>query len=554
MAEYYTYKKQVAIKPGERLGFTPGRGYYAIPAPAPAKISAAAKPAPTEELGGLTATQAEQVAGSYGLTTTTSSDKGSQTSTTMSSPASTSKAPTKHATQPSRAPTAAPKTPVAAETAAKTTTTDSYRPTVFKTSAKAKPNSALIEAAHRQGGTVAHPVAAAQTTKPAPANTKKHEITPVRTPVSTSAKKLVKTTAPASKHPAMAAAPTYYTYKKDVHLKPGQTLAYTPGGGYYARDARADLRSIADADDVDYGKRSGVRSHAVQPLLARARTKRELAQVATEPHKPKRPGVLQQLLTAIEKAALSIQHRASSPAARVPRWMLDGEAPPLALVRSKKLPKSLTAAGNPQWRTPAGRERFAFDYLRRTLHLGPNAAAALVGNMSVESRYQTGKGHSDLVPGRWQTNTARSTHVLATGEAGFGIAMWTNATRQEALKTFAGQHVDNFALELAFVAHELKNPQQVVRGEQVNLIPLDTLEKLRHAGSIREATAIVMAVYESPTTYQQVPKQFASVNELLGEFHQGAAAVPTGPNPRDQSGYLVRLAVAKKMKDLYGTG
>ncbi|MGH3541238.1 MAG: C40 family peptidase [Mycobacterium sp.] len=233
MAEYYTYKSQVPLKSGEKLGFTSGRGYYAIPAPA--KTSAPAKPASTEELGGLTVAQAEQVAGSYRLTATTSTDEGSPTSTTTSSTTSTSKAPTKHTTQPSRAPTAAAKTPAAAEAAAKSMITDAYRPTVFKTSTKAKPNAALIEAAHRQGGTVAHPVAVAKTTKPATANTKKRETTTAKATISASAKKLVQTAAPASKHPALAATPTYHTYKKDVHLKPGQTLAYTPGKGYYAR-------------------------------------------------------------------------------------------------------------------------------------------------------------------------------------------------------------------------------------------------------------------------------------------------------------------------------
>ena len=39
MPEYYTYKNEVVpLKPGERLGFTTGRGYYAIPAPPPPSI------------------------------------------------------------------------------------------------------------------------------------------------------------------------------------------------------------------------------------------------------------------------------------------------------------------------------------------------------------------------------------------------------------------------------------------------------------------------------------------------------------------------------------
>ncbi|HSX22193.1 MAG TPA: hypothetical protein VLE97_05400 [Gaiellaceae bacterium] len=41
MPEYYTQKNQVRLKPGEKLGFTTGRGYYAIAAPLPPQ-----KPAP----------------------------------------------------------------------------------------------------------------------------------------------------------------------------------------------------------------------------------------------------------------------------------------------------------------------------------------------------------------------------------------------------------------------------------------------------------------------------------------------------------------------------
>lgn len=37
----------------------------------------------------------------------------------------------------------------------------------------------------------------------------------------------------------------YYTYKKNVPLKPGETIAYTPGKGYYARTLRNPRASAA---------------------------------------------------------------------------------------------------------------------------------------------------------------------------------------------------------------------------------------------------------------------------------------------------------------------
>lgn len=46
MPEYYTYKRDVPLRPGERLGFTPGRGYYSIPAPKAAPLPASSKSTP----------------------------------------------------------------------------------------------------------------------------------------------------------------------------------------------------------------------------------------------------------------------------------------------------------------------------------------------------------------------------------------------------------------------------------------------------------------------------------------------------------------------------
>jgi hypothetical protein len=199
VAEYYSYKSQVPLKSGEKLGYTAGRGYYAIAAPA--KASATAKSSSTEEIGGLSASQAEQAAGSYGLTATTGGGEGSGTSS--SSTTSTSTPPTKHAAQPSKAPTVAAKTPTAAEAAAKSMITDAYRPVVFKTATKAKPNAALVEAAYRQGGIVARPATVAGTTRPATANKKKK--TKGAKPATSMAVNKASPVPPATVHPQSAA-------------------------------------------------------------------------------------------------------------------------------------------------------------------------------------------------------------------------------------------------------------------------------------------------------------------------------------------------------------
>jgi hypothetical protein len=220
--------------------------------------------------------------------------------------------------------------------------------------------------------------------------------------------------------------------------------------------------------------------------------------------------------------------------------MLEGSTPPATATRSGALPKTLTVAANPEWRSPAGREHFAFTYLKQTLKLSTPAAAALVGNMSIESRGPTGK---DLTPGIWQSGSPPSTHTFTDPNTGYGIAQWTYPARKEALVSFAGKlPVSNFGVELAFVAHELSHPAASP------LIQTDTLGALRNAGSIQEATAIAMAAYEHPNTYKQVPA-YPSVVRLLNEWHQGS---PTGANRSDQSGYNARLAAAQKIARAYG--
>src|SRR5713101_5667322 len=108
--------------------------------------------------------------------------------------------------------------------------------------------------------------------------------------------------------------------------------------------------------------------------------------------------------------------------------------------------------------------------------------------MAIESKY----GSAELVPGRWEIGKPLSTHTFTTGDAGFGVAMWTFPARKEALVNFAGPHRGNFALELAFVAHELSQPLQVIGGKKLLLIQHDTLHRLQHARSTEEATATVM--------------------------------------------------------------
>lgn len=518
MAEYYTYKTQVPLKSGEKLGFTPGRGYYAIAAATPAKTSAPAKSVSTEELGGLSATQAERVAGSYGLTTTTTGEEGSGTSSS-SSTTSTSP-PTKHATQPSKAPTAAAKTPMAAEAAAKSMITDAYRPVVFKIATKAKPNAALIEAAHRQGGIVAHPVTVAKTTKPDTANAKKNETKSVKAASTTTSKKTaVKSTAPAAKHPPVPAATTFHTYKKDVHLKPGQTLAYTAGKGYYAMAARA----AGDTSEDRFAQPT--KAHSGVTLLDRSRTKtRTLASSSssrpitreTRGRNGRPPSFLGKLLAAVSSAAA---HGIA--------------VHPLVDAHAKHPPK--------QWQSSGGREQYAHRYFATSLGLSSFQAAAIVGNFAVESYAFQRPGKPHLVANLGQYG----------GGGGYGIAQWALPQRKEALQDFAkkqGLSHANFGLQLAYAAHELTTDGESKYGR---LIAKGTIEALRDAKSPAEAVAIVMVGYERPggqdgQQWRHVPP-FPSVVKLAKQYPPPNTLLPVPSIANDASGYRARLSAATRI-------
>jgi hypothetical protein len=180
------------------------------------------------------------------------------------------------------------------------------------------------------------------------------------------------------------------------------------------------------------------------------------------------------------------------PAARNPTGLL----PP---VLSRVLNAIFAADKRAQLSTSAGREKYAYDYLRRALHLSPTAAAALVGNLAHESSI----GSREVVPGAHEIRGPGDIHGH-----GVGIAQWTNAYRQEALFKFATQmHKpwQDFDLELEYMVHELKSENQLYHardGKAVYLVPdrhiLEELRRLNRPQDLGQATALVEAGYLSP--------------------------------------------------------
>jgi hypothetical protein len=139
MPTYYTYRNEVPLKPGEKLGFTRGRGYYAIPA-------APARPAPTERIGGVSVAQAATIAG------------GNETSGAPKlQPASTTKL---HPVQPVPATGSQPKPrviaqPVSGPHPARGRSLPAGQPGRSTPVTRAEPSAVLTELAHRHGGVVA---------------------------------------------------------------------------------------------------------------------------------------------------------------------------------------------------------------------------------------------------------------------------------------------------------------------------------------------------------------------------------------------------------------
>jgi hypothetical protein len=187
-----------------------------------------------------------------------------------------------------------------------------------------------------------------------------------------------------------------------------------------------------------------------------------------------------------------------------------------------------------QWRTTEGRERTAVDYFRKTLGLSRIAAAALVGNMALESTNFRRHGSPELVSSLGEIG----------GGGGYGIAQWTLPARKQALAA-AAQHlhlpISNFGLQLAYAANELRTRGASKSGA---LIAPDTLQDLRHARSLGEAVAVVEVGFEHPggrtgLDYREVPR-YGSVLGLLREL--GTTPLPAPRSGNDRASYWDRRA------------
>ncbi|MFL5908947.1 MAG: phage tail tip lysozyme [Gaiellaceae bacterium] len=220
---------------------------------------------------------------------------------------------------------------------------------------------------------------------------------------------------------------------------------------------------------------------------------------------------------------------------RVSAAVLRAAAPhPLADAHAKNSPK--------QWRSSKGREQYASTYFAATLRLNRFQAAAIVGNLAVESYAYQSPGKPRLKANLGQYG----------GGGGYGIAQWTLPERKEALQDFAKQHGlshANFGLQLAYAAHELATDGESKKYGR--LIAKGTIEALRNAKSPAEAVAIVQVGFEHPggqdgKDWRRVPP-FPSVRQLAKQFPQPNALLPVTRTGKDAATYYQRFHAATKI-------
>jgi len=201
MAQYYTYYEDAlaAAKPGQKVDFTSGKGYYVTGTPSPTG------PQLVSEHGH----------GQGGGSTVTPVSTQPQPAATPSPPTPAPAPATPAATQP---------TPAAAQPVSDAASSGGYGTTYYTYAADVP-----LQPGQTLGFTSGNGYYAAGTpTSPTPA--------PAPAPATPAATQPT----PAAGQPVSDAASsggygtTYYTYAADVPLQPGQTLGFTSGKGYYA--------------------------------------------------------------------------------------------------------------------------------------------------------------------------------------------------------------------------------------------------------------------------------------------------------------------------------
>jgi hypothetical protein len=364
----------------------------------------------------------------------------------------------------------------------------------------------------------------------------------------------------------------YYTYKDQVPLLPGQTLGYTPGRGYYAKgtptpnQTTRNTTAYPNADQpvvaVQQGPAASAPPDAAQ--VARETTGEQsfdlpavaaqtpppapdAAQVARETTAERafdQPAAAAQAPPSTQTATAAARQPNAAQVARETTGERRADLPAAAAHMNKIQPSAegtpiptgdparqdLSATGAEAapgrqpgaWHTTAGREKYAFEYFKRNLRLTDTQAAALVGNMAVES-------YAYLAPGRPRLD---SSLVQYGGGGGIGIAQWSYPPRKAGLYAVAAANDlpwTNFGLQLVYVVLELTDKVDEATGGAASSNFSSALTALRRAQTLEQATIVVEQLYEQPADSPEV-----------------------GPSAPRTASYWRRLAQSQSIYSRYG--
>ena len=153
------------------------------------------------------------------------------------------------------------------------------------------------------------------------------------------------------------------------------------------------------------------------------------------------------------------------------------------------------------------------------------AAAGIMGNLKAESNmnssnlqgtYEQSLGHSDESYTRAVDNGTYTNFV--NDSAGYGLAQWTYYSRKQGLLDYAketGQSIGSTKMQLQYLENELSSGYQ------------STLNALKNATSVQEASDIMITQYERPANQSSEAKnkRASYANDYLSQYSgTGAAA------------------------------
>lgn len=152
---------------------------------------------------------------------------------------------------------------------------------------------------------------------------------------------------------------------------------------------------------------------------------------------------------------------------------------------------------------PVSNARIIWDFLSPKIE-NPYAVAGLMGNLKAESGFNP-KNLQNSCEKRLGMNDDAYTYAVDVGSysnfvndlCGYGLAQWTSSGRKQALYNFRrGRSIGDMGMQLEFLWNELNSSYKNV------------LNAIRKAGSVKEASDIVLTKFERPKDQSEEVKNY----------------------------------------------